>query len=103
MRITLPIPFTLAEIAAITNGTLTGSNKIIYTVTTDSRECEKEDLFFALRGPNYDGNDFLSEAAEHGAFILSDREHDATLFVKCGADALLQVASEYKKKCSPKL
>ena len=36
-------------------------------VTTDSREVRKNDLFFALKGENFDGNRFAAEALEKGA------------------------------------
>ena len=36
-------------------------------VTTDSREVRKGEMFFALRGENFDGNDYASKALEAGA------------------------------------
>lgn len=36
-------------------------------VTTDSRKIEKDTLFFALRGENFNGNTFAAEAIEKGA------------------------------------
>lgn len=36
-------------------------------VRTDSREVERGDLFVALRGPNYDGHDFVAESFRRGA------------------------------------
>ncbi len=36
-------------------------------ICTDTRRLEAGDLFVAIRGPNFDGHDFLSEAAARGA------------------------------------
>ncbi len=36
-------------------------------VTTDTRKISKGDLFFALKGPNFDGNKFAEKAIEDGA------------------------------------
>lgn len=36
-------------------------------ICTDSRELERGDLFFALSGPNFDGNDFVTQALARGA------------------------------------
>ena len=43
-------------------------------ISTDTRALDKNDVFFALRGPHFDGHDFIAEAQEKGAkhFILSD-------------------------------
>ncbi|HAL65562.1 MAG TPA: UDP-N-acetylmuramoyl-tripeptide--D-alanyl-D-alanine ligase, partial [Bacteroidales bacterium] len=36
-------------------------------VCTDSRKLEEGQLFFALRGENFDGNDFAEIALKNGA------------------------------------
>lgn len=42
-------------------------------VTTDSRTAGKEQIFFALRGENFDGNRYIDEALERGCrFAVSD-------------------------------
>lgn len=38
-----------------------------YNVTTDSRNCPKGALFFALKGDNFDGNKYAASALENGA------------------------------------
>ncbi len=38
-------------------------------ITTDSRHVEKESVFFALKGDNFDGNTYASEALEKGASL----------------------------------
>ena len=43
-------------------------------VTTDTRDCPKGSLFFALRGTSFDGNDFAAKALENGcAYAIVDR------------------------------
>ena len=42
----------------------------IHKVSTDTRRLEKGDIFFALKGPNFDGHAFIKEALEKGAQTL---------------------------------
>jgi len=43
------------------------------SVQTDSRKLQKDDLFFALKGPNFNGNNFAKQALETGAaYVFSD-------------------------------
>jgi UDP-N-acetylmuramoyl-tripeptide--D-alanyl-D-alanine ligase len=43
-------------------------------VATDSRNCPANSLFFALKGENFDGNDYILQALESGAsFAIGDR------------------------------
>src|SRR4051794_22534280 len=37
------------------------------SVTTDTRNIQKGDIFFALKGPNFNGNGFAEKALEAGA------------------------------------
>lgn len=44
-------------------------------ICTDSRKVQKEDIFFALRGENFDGNKFaLTALAQGAAAVVSDSE-----------------------------
>ena len=44
-------------------------------ITTDSRDCPKDSIFFALRGDNFDGNKFAQAALDKGcAYAVVDRE-----------------------------
>ena len=36
-------------------------------ITTDSRHVQKNDLFLAIKGENFDGSDFIDEALSNGA------------------------------------
>lgn len=57
----------LLDIAADCGGTLVGADRPFSAVTTDTRKLAAGELFVALRGPNFDGNAYLGEAAARGA------------------------------------
>lgn len=44
-------------------------NKIIKDIKTDTRLIKSGDVFIALKGKNYDGNDFVYEALSKGAIL----------------------------------
>jgi UDP-N-acetylmuramoyl-tripeptide--D-alanyl-D-alanine ligase len=60
---------TLRHVAALANGTLeSGSpDANISRISTDSRTLQAGDLFVPLRGENFDGHNFIKQAAERGA------------------------------------
>jgi UDP-N-acetylmuramoyl-tripeptide--D-alanyl-D-alanine ligase len=71
------IALTLAEIASVVGGSLhladtdaTGDTLVDGAVTTDSREIEPGDVFFAKRGEFDDGHRFAPAAVERGAALL---------------------------------
>jgi UDP-N-acetylmuramoyl-tripeptide--D-alanyl-D-alanine ligase len=71
-------------------------------ITTDSRNCPTGSLFFALRGKNFDGNQFAEKALAIGAdYAVIDREEyyrgERTIFVD---DTLktLQCLAQYHRK-----
>ena len=61
------IEVTLSQIVLITCGKLVGKDKIISSISTDSRTVGKGGLFVALKGERLDGHDFLSSVAKSGA------------------------------------
>ncbi len=73
------------------------------SVQTDTRKLKKGDLFFALRGPQFNGNKFASEAIERGAaFAIIDDPAFAiegkTILVNDALAALQRLATEHRKK-----
>ena len=43
------------------------------SIQTDSRKLKKDDIFFALKGPNFNGNNFAKQALESGAaYVVAD-------------------------------
>jgi UDP-N-acetylmuramoyl-tripeptide--D-alanyl-D-alanine ligase len=58
---------TLIDVAGVTGGRLTGPDAPFIGVSTDTRTLESGALFVALRGPNFDGGEFVAAAAARGA------------------------------------
>jgi UDP-N-acetylmuramoyl-tripeptide--D-alanyl-D-alanine ligase len=58
---------TLRDAAAAVGGQLVGDDHPYGAVATDSRTLAPGSLFVALRGPNFDGGDFVAAAAARGA------------------------------------
>lgn len=57
----------LAELEQVLSAQLVGADVAIKRVHSDSRSLQKGDLFVALRGDNFDGHNYLAQAAELGA------------------------------------
>jgi UDP-N-acetylmuramoyl-tripeptide--D-alanyl-D-alanine ligase len=75
------IPLTLAEVAELTGGELTGPAHDVVTgaVTLDSRTVAAGDLFVAVAGERVDGHAFLPAAAAAGAVAAITTRSDAAL------------------------
>jgi len=58
---------TLSAAATAMHGVLHGADRVFDGVSTDTRTLNRGQLFFALSGPNFDGQQFVTEAAEKGA------------------------------------
>jgi len=58
---------TLQDAAQAAGGRLIGDDRPYGVVSTDSRTLPAGSLFVALRGPNFDGRDFVATAAAQGA------------------------------------
>jgi UDP-N-acetylmuramoyl-tripeptide--D-alanyl-D-alanine ligase len=81
------IGLSLAEVAELTGGALTGPDgaRVTGKVTLDSRTVAPGDLFVAVAGERVDGHDFLGAAATAGAVAaLSARADDALPTVVVG-------------------
>ena len=76
-------------------------------VSTDSRKIIKGCLFFALKGPNFDGNKFAQSALDKGAkYVVVDDEgyikkNDKVFLVKDTLMALQSLAAYHRKKLNP--
>ncbi len=68
---------TLQDAADVTGGRLIGRNLPFAAVSTDSRTLEAGALFVGLRGPNFDGADFVAAAAAAGAAGAIAERHAA--------------------------
>jgi len=61
------IRMSLSHVAAALEGRLLGGDASFAAVSTDSRHLAPGELFVALTGPRFDGNDYVGQAAVHGA------------------------------------
>ena len=100
MRIKADTALTLSHLARILDIKIDRDEEI-NAITTDSRLCENKDLFIALKGERFDGSIFTDEAKKKNAFVLSERA-DADLKVESSEEALLKIASSYKKSIEPR-
>lgn len=76
-------------------------------VTTDTRKINKGQLFFALKGDNFNGNTFAEKAIESGAAfsIIDERESKTTekcILVENVLTTLQQLANYHLKQVNPK-
>ena len=79
----------LHDIAVDCGGRLVGADREFVAVNTDTRKLATGELFVALRGPNFDGNVYLGEAAARGAAgAIAEREGPSGFPVILVADAL---------------
>ncbi|SHM53056.1 UDP-N-acetylmuramoyl-tripeptide--D-alanyl-D-alanine ligase [Cyclobacterium lianum] len=72
-------------------------------VSTDTRKLQKGDLFFALKGPNFDGNQYASRALEQGAsrVVVDDPDivaGDRYALVNDALKALQDLATFHRKQ-----
>src|SRR5580700_6889348 len=58
---------TLGEVAAVLGSACGAPGRIARSYSIDSRTIEPQALFFALRGPNFDGHSFVAQTLERGA------------------------------------
>lgn len=72
-------------------------------VSTDTRKIEKDCLFIALKGDNFDGNLFVHQALENGAkFAITDneeiaKENDNAYYVEDSLLFLQRLAEHHRK------
>ena len=78
-------------------------------VSTDSRTLEKKELFFALSGPNFDGNLFTKQALDKGAIAVvidnpkSNINDDRVIVVENSLSALQKLATHHREQLNTKL
>lgn len=67
-------------------------------VQTDSRSLQKGEIFFALKGPNFNGNDFTKKALELGAaYVVVDEPVDVENERVIKVDDVLQTLQQLAK------
>ena len=75
------------------------------SIQTDTRKLQKDDLFFALKGPNFNGNQFAKQALDSGsAFVVADEpvgfENEKIIYVNDVLDTLQQLAKYHREQFS---
>ena len=90
------------EIASAIQGILIGNDVKIYGLSINSKEkLNVPYCFFAIRGKNKNGNDFINEAIKNGARLIVTDEKKAypvsTIYVKNTTLALGLLAKKHKK------
>lgn len=78
------------------------------TICTDTRKITENCLFFALKGPNFNGNEFAKDALEKGAAyaIIDDEAHKSSdRHVLCDnvLETLQQLATHHRNQCKAKV
>lgn len=73
------------------------------SVQTDTRKLKKDDLFFALKGPNFNGNAFANKALEQGAaYAIVDeapeQPNDRIIMVDDVLSTLQQLAKFHRQQ-----
>ncbi len=75
-----------------------------YKVSTDSRKIEQDAVFFALKGENFDANDFALQVAEAGkaSLVVADRKdlpkHERILVVDDTLKTLQDLAAYHRQQ-----
>ncbi len=99
------IDLKLSEIAISINGNFRGEEKNIRGVSTDTRTIKEDQLFFGLRGPNFNGNEFINVAKKNGAaaYVVDSKNINdiQTIHVKDTKLALGDLARVWRKRLSP--
>ncbi len=83
--------FTLADVMTATNAVLKKitSASVFGGVTTDSRKVEEGMLFVALKGENFDGHNFIAQAAKQGAIgAVVNKDFDVSTVEDVAIDIL---------------
>jgi UDP-N-acetylmuramoyl-tripeptide--D-alanyl-D-alanine ligase len=73
------------------------------SVETDTRKLKKNDIFFALKGPNFNGNTFAKQALESGAaYVIIDEENayidERTIIVKDALTTLQELSGFHRRQ-----
>jgi UDP-N-acetylmuramoyl-tripeptide--D-alanyl-D-alanine ligase len=75
------------------------------SVQTDTRKLKKDDLFFALKGPSFNGNEFAQKAIDAGASyaIIDEKQYSIegkTILVKDVLTSLQLLAKHHRQQFS---
>ncbi len=92
----------LSEIAAITSGQMHGENLAISSLGIDTRTLQPGQLYVAIKGEFFDGNEFISQAQQagaHAAIVHAGTHADIPHIVVADTRlALAQIAGAWRNK-----
>ncbi len=89
--------FPLSILAEVTNGKLVGDDVSFASVSTDSRAIKKDDLFIALRGPNFNGNLYVDNVKTKGAVAALVEEIQAADIPQVKVQSTLKALGDIAK------
>jgi len=94
----------LSEIAACVQGQLVGEDVAISSVSIDTRAIKPGQLYVAIKGHNFDGNEFVSEAEQAGAVAAIVHQGITATIPHIVVDdtrlALAELAGVWRKKAA---
>ncbi|MDS0527301.1 UDP-N-acetylmuramoyl-tripeptide--D-alanyl-D-alanine ligase [Clostridium sp. SHJSY1] len=98
-------------VKAIDGEVLVENGKTFNAICTDTRKIEKDNIFLALKGENFNGNKYVEDALNKGASIAIvdeiafevDKIKGTVIKVGNAYDALLLLAKYYRKKLGVKV
>ncbi|TAI49737.1 UDP-N-acetylmuramoyl-tripeptide--D-alanyl-D-alanine ligase [Flagellimonas allohymeniacidonis] len=78
------------------------------TVSTDTRKITPDCLFFALKGPNFNGNEFASEALKKGAAyaVVDEKKYKTSkqhILVEDVLESLQKLSTFHRNYCNAKI
>lgn len=95
----------LSKAAEVLGASLQGQNLTFQSVSIDTRTLSPKDLFIAIRGPNFDGHDFVDRAAGKGAVAAVVSQATASsiplLIVSDTRKALINLAAYHREQLQP--
>ena len=75
------------------------------SIQTDTRKLQEDDFFFALKGPNFNGNQFAKQALDSGsAYVVADEpvgfDSEKIIYVNDVLETLQQLAKYHREQFS---
>lgn len=91
----------LKQVAKIVSADYLGGNIIVNGISTDTRTIQGGELFIALKGPNFNGHDYIDAAIKKGAaacLVQEDVDAENTILTQDTHQALGLLANAWRKK-----
>ena len=105
MKIMLDVPLRINEICRVLNSKLPdniSTTAEISSICTDTRECDRGDLFIALSGKSDSGENYTNDALSKGCTVISSSGRNAFIYTEDTAAALMKIATLYKETIAPR-